>query len=273
MRTRVSISAWVLLMGLAGVARAAEPVVVFLTEEELGKNPAGTYASYEGDVSLDGHNFFVSILAVKPSQERAGVRLVGVYFTANKDEGYRDRQYFPNVLGVGGQLYDVSCDTEHKTLTLTPYAGKTAPVTVPIETERLSLVSTDEATRVYLYRPGTKPSIPLGSYRLQEYQLARNDAGGALWCLWAEGTDQTPVLTVAEEVAASLAVGGPYIGRIEAPEKAEKSVPLTFYVEGVGKERGTVPLPFKTSVSRAAPSYVIKDAGGNVVAEGQFRYG
>ena len=77
-----------------------------------------------------------------------------MYFTANKDEGYRDWQAFPDVLGVGGRLFHVRI--EGKKLTLTPFEGEAAPVGLTIETQRVSLMQPAAPSSVLLYRPGLR---------------------------------------------------------------------------------------------------------------------
>ncbi len=209
------------------------------------------------------------------------------YFTADRDEGYADFQRIPTLLCLENKLYLVQLDYNAKWFRLRPFNGDTILADVAIETERLSLTGVGASPSVMFYRPGKQIPIPLGEYKLDQYQLVMTDNTGVRWYVCAMGTDQSPAFRVGTDAYAALGIGGPYtpgvtctiervapglLGRFWGQGEREV-VALSFALFGRWHENASQVYPIGDSFRPPPPKYMIRTAEGEILAQGRFRYG
>ncbi|MCP4644804.1 MAG: hypothetical protein GY851_30460 [bacterium] len=266
------------VLGASSVTGADDTITVPLTLTDLEDQWAASQGLKRlvatGEFEHAGQSYAVEF---KLGDDWNGFLIPGtVYFTGDPDEGYRDNQPFPHVLGVGGKLYSVDILLEPPQLMLTPYAGPVAMVRIPIQTERLSLHS--PCKQVLLYRPGTKASVPVGDYELSEYQCVKKDKDGQAWYLCAAGTKDSPSLKVRAGAEASLGIGGPYMPSLEVDgtrsstfRRWRKVAYVDFGMRGKWNENPTTIFPVGGNTE--PPGFIVRNPDGETVVEGAFRYG
>ena len=269
---------WLVLGAIAvtGAVHAAEAIEVPLQAEVQNFPGSGEQATLTGEFTLAEQSVFVKFgLAGDWS---TGVKKAGaIYLTVDRDEGYEDRQPFPTVLGIGGALYAVDVRLDPPALVLCPYTGATAPVHVPIATERVSLQS--PCRKVLLYRPGSEAMVPCGDYQLVEYQRMKQDAQGRAWYLCAEGTKDSPILKVRDGARAELDIGGPYYPKVDVDyeytmffRRWKKCVWLEISMPGRWMENVS-DIRLAGETARSEHRFVARNDQGKTVAQGPFRYG
>jgi hypothetical protein len=203
----------------------------------------------------------------------------------------RDVLSFGTLLVLKDTLFEVKINIPEKMLTLTPYAQ--AAGRVKMASVFQSMTFYDEITKqgLMVFRPEASIPFPAGSFRLCAYQMSRQDDQGDQWSLTAEGTTDIPAISVksGEEVAATL--GEPFAPTITVEGNTIHSgfftkayATLAFEVYGSGRElmqqvtrvsgdKTKIPLSDVNRNQPREPGFKITKADGEVVAQGQFRYG
>lgn len=270
----------VLLVIAPGLAHAAGTVRVPLSHEAQDINDDMTYHRYQGKYTLSGTEYHLDMAMLERGGQE-GMRGLGVYLTADPNEGYRDTQPVPDVVGLGRELFTVKLDHETSALELTPFEGETGKVKVSLDVERLSLEPPgEEGIRVLLYRPGKEAEVPTGTYRLNQYQMVAAEDSGQRWYVCAMGTEDSPLLEVKAGESAELTIGGPYVPQAAVSEvqidRFWNSVPgmrLDFVLHGVYRENASQYFPIKSDTPRKPPKFTIRNAADEVLEQGKFEYG
>jgi len=233
-----------------------------------------------GEFTLDGQRYAVWLTGTL-RKNPVRIQPTRMHVTANEDEGYECWQQFPDILGVGGRLYQVSFQTSVKTLDLVPFEDDLIPVALPVDAQRISLTRKYPTRSLLLYRPGRQVMLPMGCYVLREYQLEQQDPKGARWSLSARGARDGPILGVLRKEKAALDIGGPYVTQVRVDERSlqafqgsqRQNLLLRHVLEGRWKETVSRLSPIGKSTQPPPPAFTIRDSKGAVVAHGSFRYG
>jgi hypothetical protein len=261
--------------------------------------------AYRGEFDLDGKQYRVWLgdtnanarfddkASANSVEQRAQTRRIDAsgdqfYLTTEREVFAWDRQVLSDQLLVGGQLLDLHISPTQNVLTLTPFAGELAPLTLPYAPERLSIYTQDEKHFMAIYRPSDTLMIPPGSYRLLAYEVLRNDDQGDGWTLSAAATPDCTPVTVQKAAEPALAFGEPYnlLAQVEKspPQENSGAVRLAFTARGTGMEVVTdlarvsgnktrIAMSPKSKQRPKEPTYKIVDPSGELVAQGQFEYG
>jgi hypothetical protein len=267
-----------------------------------------TNCALRGSVTIDGKSFGV-VLGDSNADGRFGepsgrslrdpgqefTRLFpggdALYLSASEKVGYLDRLPFGELLLVGADLFAVRVDQATRKLILTPVKEGRHTLDLAAEPERMALASEDGRC-LMAFRPGGKPAIPAGTWRLVEYTLLREDAQGDGWRLMAAATAATPFVRLGEASDAKLAFGEPFVPLAHVPAWSREAVvnqgaeqaSVEFAVEGAAREVLTDLARVsgrKTEIAMSAkkperpnePLYKIVQPNGEIAAKGRFEYG
>jgi len=217
-----------------------------------------------------------------------------VFVGANDQWDYNDRQVLGELLAVAGGVFKVGLDLKADKLTMEPIEEGLVTVGLPDNVERLTLFSENPIRIVSVYCAGKPLALPGDAYRLLEYQIRQKDEQGDMWRLEANGTtDMKPLDLKSGE--ASLAVGEPIQMKVDAQASNRSVVGVLF-----NREKVTASLDFvmrdcsgalitdlahesgnKTKIKLAKenpqrpkePAYVVALTDGEVLTQGDFRYG
>ena len=213
------------------------------------------------------------------------------YITDGKTAGYYDSQTLGDYLMVNDTLFEVKIDIPKNKMVLNEVKSGLLPVKLTAKPERFSILTEDNKHCLMAFKPtGDAIRLPAGKYRLLSYQMYRKDAQGDLWRLMAGGSNESPVATVASGQTAVLSFGEPFLPVVtlpsteQMPGASKGSAPLSFSIEGLGKEiindithfeGGATQIQLsKTRKERPRePSYTIVKNDGEIVAKGSFEYG
>ncbi len=202
-----------------------------------------------------------------------------IVLTAAPDEGYTDKQPFPNVISFGGdRLYTLSAKLSEPILLLTPYTGPTGLLRITTDVQRLTLNQLNR--RILLYRPGREVRVPVGEYRLNQYQLEKAADDGTRWYLCALGRAETPIVTIDESRPGTLEIGGPFTPKVRVSSYADRhffrpwrtTYWLDYSLVGRSKEDAGEVSPIGQDSAKPT-RFVIRNAKGRPVKKGAFEYG
>ncbi len=262
---------------------------------EFGLQPN---CDYTGDFDLEGKRYTVRLedanangrfddrLTIENGRFRTesdGVQMRGDHFVVGGagEAGPFVYQCLGNTLVVDASVFDVAFDFAAGKMTLTPYAGDTAPVKLPGQFETLTLYTDKpKATSIMMYRPAPAVSLPCGTYRLAQYDLMRKDDKGQTWIVNAVGTSASAELAATKGQETTASFGEPFSATVTSKLSrgffGGTSAELSFTAYGQGKERIGEPRPVTGDLSRsdlAAPTFKAAKADGEIVAQVTFRYG
>jgi len=252
-----------------------------------------TDGAYTGRFELDGQTYHVIFgdndangcfgdpANPNDSSRRRYDRL---YLSSSEKVTYYDGFEVGNLLSLQGRLYGVTACTAEKRLRLVPRNTGLGCLHLPMDTERLTLVSEDNVHRVMAYRPGRSIRVPPGRYRVGAYQARRDDDGGNAWSLRATGAPGGPVAEVKADGEATLAFGEPFVPTVRMRKLPDGKTSLALEVRGAAGERlaglgcsGRAPSRIERSTKKPAfpkeATYKILAPDGAVAASGVFKYG
>jgi hypothetical protein len=197
-----------------------------------------------------------------------------------------------DLLVLGSKTFRCEVRMGEGLLRLTPCEDADARVSLSMEAEQVGLFDPDKGRIVMIYGPGKEVFLPQGIYRLYGYRALRKDAQGDLWSLTAAATRDTPALKLEGGGAPALEFGEPFRPFGEVPEWSisgiqqgfSQQASIEFIIEGSGKERVTdfirltgekteIPLSKAEKNRPVEPRFKVMDTGGDVAAEGEFKYG
>lgn len=216
-----------------------------------------------------------------------------MYISDGKNKEYKDSQPLGDLFLLGDSMYHVKVEVPNGRMTLTETKGDRVPLKLGARPERLSLITRDGTHCLMVYKPPADViRIPAGSYRLLFYQLFQKDAQGDIWRLMADGSDESPPVTVAPGNGAALPFGEPFVPVVtlypidETSDISKGDTRLSFSIEGRGKEMVTdishfdgdaTQIPLSKTKNHGEfprdPSYTIVKTDGEIVAKGSFEYG
>ncbi|MFC2141764.1 hypothetical protein ACFLR7_02380 [Acidobacteriota bacterium] len=260
------------------------------------------YCYYLGEFQYQGRKYYVAlgdqtyngrfddIYKVRPNRGAIGGGIVArgdKFFISNSsDFDNYDSLGLGKWLVIGDELFEVNVDMSERILSLTPVEENLASLSLSAKPERLSLYNKETDDFIMLYQPKDKVLLNPGWYCLYSYEMFKNDQGGDLWRLNANGSSHTPFIE-ADEEGGILRLGEPYTPKVEVKrDNRTTRVILTFITKGLGGEivqelvrvEGTSTNIELSTVDRYSqrpkePSYKITKADGEIVAQGNFEYG
>jgi|GEM_PF-2915138 len=214
------------------------------------------------------------------------------YLACGRDCGLFDQGFVCDGLLLENKLYDLRVSPAHKSLALNPVEECLAPLKLSGRPERLILQRQSDARTLLLVRPSEDAAVPPGRYRLLLYELHRRDGEGILWRLFTMASNDTAYIDVEPGRGGILSFGEPLTPLVQVPLTSpsradgdeETDVELELNVEGVAKEfvvlvvgvsesEESGGVPFNLAHPPSVPCYRILEAGGEMVAEGDFEQG
>lgn len=184
-------------------------------------------------------------------------------------------------------LFTMKVESAATKLELTPVSEDTVPVTFGSPPDTALLKDEKRKVTLLLCRPTGNVPIPVGEYRLVQYEISRKAKDGRLWRIEGGGGGETPPLILDSGMrSASWPYGEPFNATaIPSPYQGSKgwfgnTVNLRFELQGKGKDRVSTPPEFLVDEAGAfrapptqPPGFKVLKADGEVVAQGVFRYG
>lgn len=172
-------------------------------------------------------------------------------------------------------VYRVAVSTAQKKLVLSPYTSKTGPVEMPAGLDRLSLCSIKGDTWVMVASPTVETRLPLGRWRMVDYEISRKDEKGSVWYVHARPKPDAAIISVGRKER-EIKLGEPFVPTVETQNLGGGNVRLTFKLFGAGLEEASVTIADSTGARRslpAAPRFKIAATDGELVHQGTFKYG
>lgn len=283
---------------------------------KLGSEPyrymsfqVSTYCSYATSFELDGKTYrvvlgdrncdgdfaqtaFIDKRYLSADRRQFYASGDSLYLTSADKITYEDEATLANRLLLGDHLFDVEIDTLARKLTLTPITEGRLALKLSYPPERLLLHDQDFKQSVMMYRPGAVARIPAGEYRILNYQVFKRGQDGELWLLGADGTNDSPFVTLDDANEATLPFGEPFVHYATVPsysaktfrQNPERGVRIQFEIEGSGKELvnnlslvsgkpGSIEMSRENKDLPLEPKYTIVKATGEKVNAGSFEYG
>ncbi|HAK95516.1 MAG TPA: hypothetical protein DCM87_11040 [Planctomycetes bacterium] len=179
-----------------------------------------------------------------------------------------------DILVIEDGCYKFAADLVKGEMALSPSTGPTGPVEIPTGLDRLSLSDERGQTWIMVASPSEKTRLPLGKWRLVDYEITRTE-GGYLWSVHGTPPPGESIIYVGKKER-SLVLGEPLQPTIDARKSGPSALLMMFKMLGVGKEDATVSCVSLSSGTRSlpqAPKYRIEDEKGEVLAQGVFHYG
>ena len=192
--------------------------------------------AYLGEFAIDGNGYRIAIgdsnangvfgdnallnENVRYSDRRLVAQGDTLYVSAAGRAENADGLILGQCLAIGERLFDVHLDVPANRLTLTPRQENLGALEFTAPVRSMSLVSASENGTLMLCRVGRRASVPAGSWRLLEYQIAKPDDWGDLWLLQAKGTDKLPSIVVTPGGSVPLPVGEPIQAGVEIYDRA-----------------------------------------------------
>jgi hypothetical protein len=175
-----------------------------------------------------------------------------------------------DLLVVGNKTFRFDVRVEEELLTLAACDEAVARISLPMEAEQIGLFDPDNRRCVMIYGPGKEVALPPGKYHMYGYRALRKDAQGDLWSLIAAATRDTPGVRLVDGQKPTLKFGEPFKPFGEVPEWSiagvqkgfSQQASIEFVIEGSGGERVT-----------DEPRFKVMETGGDVAAQGEFKYG
>ena len=199
-----------------------------------------------GDKNGNGRfNDPVKTIDYKMMDRRSPIYVDGdvAYISDGKTVSYDDMQTMGDLLLVNDTLFEVKIDIPKNKMVLNEVKSGLLPVKLTAKPYRFSLIAEGDGHCLMAYKPmGDAIRLPPGNYRLLTYQMYRKDEQGDLWRLKAGGSNESPVVTVASGNGAVLSFGEPFHPVVtlppveQMPGDLKERVPLSFSIEGQGKE-------------------------------------
>lgn len=157
----------------------------------------------------------------------ATLRLMFGEFSSSRTPNFRSAQFIPEgtkpsavpaeqfskTLALGERLYFVDVGMSGWRVTLTPYAGPIAKVTLklsePTNACDLTLTNADDAKSTRTITAGKQALLVPGRYRISGVHLAINNDKGGHQCVSARSDDKATPLTLAQGQT-TIPLGGPF---------------------------------------------------------------
>ncbi|HNR97916.1 MAG TPA: hypothetical protein PKX48_03445 [Planctomycetota bacterium] len=179
-----------------------------------------------------------------------------------------------DILVIEDGCYKFNADLVRGEMALSASTVATGPVEVPTGIDRLSLSDERGQTWIMVASPSEKTRLPLGKWRLVDYEITRSESG-YIWSVHGTPPPGESILYVGKKER-SLALGEPLQPTIDARKSGPSALLMMFKMLGVGKEDATISCVSLSTGVRSrpgAPKYRIEDDKGEVLAEGVFQYG
>ncbi len=195
-------------------------------------------------------------------------------------------------LVIKDTLYKVALDIPGGKLDLIPRAEPTGRLKLTSAFQEMGFSDTMGSQGVTVIDPAESIPFPVGTYALCDYQMTRNDEQGDQWILSGAGNASTPGMKIEADKEASMAFGEPFTTEIKVVGNAIRGgflfssayAMLEFETLGAAREsvseirrvsgdKTKIPLSDRDHNRPREPGFKVLTADGEVVAQGQFRYG
>lgn len=165
----------------------------------------------------------------------------------------------------------VSCARNTQVLRATKLGDGQGQVVVKTEADSYRLLLVGKGSPIEIVETNKPHILPAASYRLASLRLEKANSAGIPWQLWGDRRVSLPV-DVRERGTTELEVGAPLEASVTANRRGGAYL-FQFVLEGRGGEQYTAANVRRAGKLAAPPEIVIRDAAGEVVGSGAFRYG
>jgi len=152
------------------------------------------------------------------------------------------------------------------------YTGPAGKIVFPYKGESVLVVQDTQSGK--LYRLSTTDgtfAAPAGQYTLLGYQSVAIDENKERWAFYANmATVKTREITVAADGSQDVAAGPPFVASVSVTKGDDGNASLSFNLLGAGGDKCIVR---KANTMTDPPGFQVVSAAGEVVWQGQFKYG